>query len=98
MMKCKNRLGHDYQSFPCIDYCKVSACVRQNKGIITILQIPTTTPWASEGFFQGRATRGFFQNFSRVDQTWWNSHFPTQNEENNYFLLKNWNSKPKPKT
>jgi len=42
MMKGKIRLGQHYIS--CTDYCNVSACVRQSKWIVTILQIPTTTP------------------------------------------------------
>jgi len=44
MMKGKNRLGQDYKSFLCTDDCNASACVRQNKRIITILQILATTP------------------------------------------------------
>ena len=46
------------------------------------------SPWASEGFFPGVATRGFFQNFSRGDQKWWNLVFTPQNWKNNLFC---WN-------
>jgi len=42
-MKTKT-LGQDYKSFLCTGCCNVSACVRQYKGIITILQIPAITP------------------------------------------------------
>jgi len=33
MIKDRNESGQDYQSYLCTDYCNVSACVRQNKGI-----------------------------------------------------------------
>jgi len=46
-----------------------------------------TEPWASEGFFPGGATRGFFLTFSRGPK-WWNLIFPTRNLANNLFCCK----------
>jgi len=43
MMKGKN-VRPGFQLIFLTGYCNVSACVRQHKGIITILQVPTITP------------------------------------------------------
>jgi len=44
MMRGKNRLGQDYKLFLPTGYCNVSACVWQNKGIITNQHIASATP------------------------------------------------------
>ena len=55
------------QSFLCTDFCNVSACVRQNKGIITNLQMPITTT----NFLQLKNDCITFQ------QMWWSTPYST---------------------
>ena len=53
------------RSFLCTDFCNVSACVRQNKGIITNLQMPITTT----NFLQLKNDCITFQ------QMWWSTPY-----------------------